>query len=98
MATGSDGKLEKGSRAALASVIAGLALGVISLTVAYEVTYEGAGPSPDDSQERTTLTFLTVGGMVSAIILIYMGAAAFLSPGLSGEEATGSVEVRRKRA
>jgi hypothetical protein len=34
--------------------------------------------------------------MIFAIVMTYMGTVAFLSPGLSGEEATGYVEVRRK--
>lgn len=96
MATESGGQLEKGSRTALAAVIVGIAVGVVSLLVAYEVTYEGAGPGPEDPQARTILTFLIVSGMIFAFVMIYMGAVAFLSPGLSGEEATGFVEVRRK--
>jgi uncharacterized membrane protein YdcZ (DUF606 family) len=87
MATESDGQLEKGSRTAIAAVIVGIAVGVVSLLVAYEVTYEGAGPGSEDSQARTVITFLVVGGMIFAIVMTYMGTVAFLSPGLSGEEA-----------
>jgi hypothetical protein len=97
MATESDGQLEKGSRTAIAAVILGIAVGVVSLVVAYEGAHEGAGPGPEDSQARTIITFLVVSGMIFAIVMIYMGTVTYLSPGLSGEEATGYVEVRRKR-
>jgi len=97
MATESDGQLEKGGKTAIAAVIVGIAVGIVSLFVAYEVTYEGAGPDPDDSQARTILAILTVSGMIFAIVMIYMGVVTFSSPGMSGEEATGFVEVRRKR-
>jgi len=97
MATENGGQLEKGGKTAIAALIVGIAVGVVSLLVAYEVTYEGAGPAPGDSQARTILTILTVSGMIFAIVMIYMGAVAFWSPGMSGEEATGFVEVRRKR-
>jgi len=97
MATENGGQLEKGGKTAIAAVIVGIAVGVVSLFVAYEVTYESAGPGPEDSQARIILTFLTVGGMIFAIVMTYMGAVAYSSPGMSGEEATGFVEVRRKR-
>jgi hypothetical protein len=97
MATENGGQLEKGGKTAIAALIVGIAVGVVSLFVANEVTYEGAGPGPEDSQARTILTILTVSGMIFAIVMIYMGAVAFSSPGMSGEEATGFVEVRRKR-
>jgi len=97
VATESDGQLEKGSRTAIAAVIVGMAVGLVSLFVAYEVTYEGAGPGPEDSKARIVLTFLIVSGMIFAIVMILMGTVAFLSPGLSGEEVTSYVEVRRKR-
>ena len=96
MATESDGQLERGSKTAIAAVILGIAVGAVSLFVAYEVTYEGAGPGLEDSQARTILTFVVVSGLIFAIVMIYMGTIAFLSPGLSGEEATGYVQVRRK--
>ncbi|MBU0624227.1 MAG: hypothetical protein KJ672_05220 [Candidatus Thermoplasmatota archaeon] len=95
MATENGGQLEKGGKSAIAAVILGLAVGVVSLLVAFEVTYEGAGP--EDSDALTILTILTVSGMIFAIVMIYMGAVAYSSPGMSGEEATGFVEVRRKR-
>jgi hypothetical protein len=95
MTTENGGQLEKGDKAALAVVILGIAVGVVSLLVAYEVTYEGAGPK--DSDSLTILTILTVSGMIFAIVMIYMGAVAFWPSGMSGEEATGFVEVRRKK-
>lgn len=92
-----DGKLAKGGVLSALALILGIALAAICLYIAFEITYKGAGPDPDDTEAVITTTILVVGGIISGIVLVYMGGTAFWSPGLSGQEATGYSEVRRKR-
>ena len=91
------GELKKGGKLAAAAVIAGIVIGSISSLVAYEVTYEGVGPGPDDDKGGILITLLIVWGVISAIVLVFMGSVAFWAPGLSGQEVTGFSEVHRKR-
>ena len=90
-----DGQPKRGSKSDAAIVLVGIIIGAISLLIAYEVSYQGAGP--DDEKARILVTALIVGGMISALVLIFMGAAGYAPLGLSGQEATGFSEVRRKR-
>lgn len=96
MSAESDHKLEKGGKAAAVALIAGIAIGLISSYVAYEITYQGAGPDREDHALWILITALVVLSMIFAIVLILMGAGSYWAPGLSGQEVTGFSEVRRK--
>jgi ABC-type nickel/cobalt efflux system permease component RcnA len=90
-------KPERGGALALLALMLGVALVVTCLYVAYEITYEGAGPKPSDTEAIIAATIFVALGVFSGIILIYMGGTTFVSPGLSGQEVAGYSQVRRKR-
>jgi hypothetical protein len=90
-----DGRPVRLRRSDAAVLLEGIAIGLISIWVAYQFSYVGADPEND--KECIIVMALILSGIIAAILLIHFGAVAYMPRGLSGQEITGYSEVPRRR-